>query len=126
MWVGAEMKNKKLKSAIILVFVGTLFVSCAQLFLKFGADKFEASFISLINLPLVLGIIFYGIGAIIMILALKHGDLSIVYPFFGLSFVWVSLLSLIFLAEILALSQWLGILIIITGVSFVGWGANHA
>ena len=120
------MENKKLKYAILLVFAGTLFVSSAQLFLKFGANKFETSFISLINLPLIIGVLFYGIGAIIMILALKYGDLSMVYPFFGLSFIWVSLLSLIFLAESLALLQWIGIFVILTGLSFVGWGAKHA
>ena len=121
------MENKKLKYAVIIVLICTLFVSSAQLFLKFGANKFEASFfVSLINLPLIIGVILYCLGAVLMVLALKYGDLSVVYPFFGLSFVWVALLSLIFLAESLALLQWIGILVILTGVSFVGWGAKHA
>lgn len=121
------MNNKKLSSAIILVLFCTIFTSLGQLLLKFGADRLEPSLIALItNFFLILGCIFYGIGAIIMVLALKHGDLSLVYPFFGLSFIWVALLSLIFLGESLALLQWIGIVIIIIGVSFVGWGAKSA
>lgn len=122
-----DLKKKKLSSAIVIVIFCTIFTSLAQLFLKFGADKLELSFVGLItNLFLILGCVFYGIGAIILVLALKYGDLSVVYPFISLSFIWVALLSMIFLRESLALLQWVGILIIITGVSFVSWGAKHA
>ena len=121
------MNKKKLNSTISLALICTIFISFGQLFLKLGADQLEFYFISLItNLSLIIGCVLYGIGAIIMMLALKYGDLSTIYPFFGLSFVWVALLSLIFLGESLALLQWFGIFIIIIGVSFVGWGAKSA
>jgi len=123
----SELNKKRLSSAIITVILCTVFTSLGQLFLKFGANNLELSFISLItNMSLILGCVFYGTGAIILVLALKHGDLSLIYPFISLSFIWVSLLSIIFLGESLVLLQWLGILIIISGVSFVSWGARSA
>lgn len=121
------MNKKKLTSAIILALICTIFISFAQLFLKFGADKIEPSFILIItNLSLIIGFVLYAIGALVLVSALKHGDLSVVYPFLSLSFIWVALLSFIFLGESLLLMQWLGIFLVIIGVSFVGWGAKSA
>ncbi|MBW2990852.1 EamA family transporter [Candidatus Woesearchaeota archaeon] len=110
-----------------MVILCTLITSFAQLLLKLGVDKFEPSFVGIItNSFLILGLLLYVGGAIIFVLALKHGDLSIIYPFISLSFIWVALLSLIFLGESIVLLQWLGIVIIIAGVSFIGWGAKSA
>lgn len=122
-----KLNKKKLSSVILIVLLCTIFTSLGQLFLKFGANKLELSLLGLItNFFLILGIIFYGVGAIIFVLALKHGDLSMVYPFISLSFIWVALLSLMFLGESLVLLQWIGIFIIIIGVSSVGWGGKSA
>jgi uncharacterized membrane protein len=118
---------KKLGSVILLMLLCGIIASSAQLFLKLGTKNLEWSFAGLAsNFFLILGIITYAVGAIIMVLALKKGDLSLVYPLVSLSFVWVSLLSVAFVGESLALLQWLGILLIISGVSFVSWGAKHA
>lgn len=121
------MNKKKLTSAIILAFVCTIFISFAQLFLKLGADRIEPSFVLIItNASLIIGFVLYALGALVLVSALKHGDLSVVYPFLSLSFIWVALLSLIFLGETLLLMQWFGIFLVIIGVSFVGWGAKSA
>jgi len=121
------MNKKKLTSAIILAFICTIFISFAQLFLKLGADRIEPSFVLIItNASLIIGFVLYALGALVLVSALKHGDLSVVYPFLSLSFIWVALLSLIFLGETLLLMQWFGIFLVIIGVSFVGWGAKSA
>ncbi|MBU1199348.1 MAG: EamA family transporter [Nanoarchaeota archaeon] len=118
---------KKSYLAIIIIIICTIFTSLGQLFLKFGANKLELAFVPIItNIPLIIGCALYGIGAIIMVFALKHGDLSLIYPFLSLSFIWVALLSLIFLGEHLVFMQWLGIIIIILGVIFVARGAKSA
>jgi drug/metabolite transporter (DMT)-like permease len=114
-------------SAILLIILCTIFTSLGQLFLKFGANRLVLSIPGILaDWQLLLGCFFYAIGAIIMILALRKGDLSLIYPFVSLSFIWVALLSLIFLGESIMILQWLGIAIIISGVSLVGWGAKRA
>ena len=121
------MDKKILTRTFVLAFLCTVFISSAQLFLKLGADRIEPSFVLIItNVSIIIGFVLYAIGALVLVSALKHGDLSVVYPFLSLSFIWVALLSLIFLGEILLLMQWLGIFIIIIGVFFVGWGAKSA
>ena len=66
----------------------------------------------------------YGISTILFIPALKGGELSVLYPFVALAYIWVSLLSVKFLGEKMNKVKWLGIALIILGVSFIGLGSN--
>jgi uncharacterized membrane protein len=61
---------------------------------------------------------------LLFIPALKGGDLSVLYPFVALAYIWVSLLSVKFLGEKMNKFKWLGIALIIIGVSFIGIGSN--
>jgi uncharacterized membrane protein len=119
------LENKKLAYAIVLAIITTFSTAIGQLLMKLGVNNAELSFASLIhNLPLIGGIMTYIIGGVIMIYALKYGDLSIVYPFFSLSFIWVALLSVLVLKENIHWIQGLGIMFIIAGVSFTGRGGS--
>ncbi|MFC1690540.1 EamA family transporter [Nanoarchaeota archaeon] len=121
-----KLKNKTRPFAILIVLLCTLLTSLGQLFLKFGANKLSLSFYAIImNYNLIIGCFFYGMGAILLIVALKYGELSVLYPFIALSFIWVSILSMIFLSEIMTTGKWVGIAVIVVGVSLIGWGANH-
>jgi drug/metabolite transporter (DMT)-like permease len=110
---------------IVLVLLTTIFVSTGQLLWKLGTRQISLDLVSLItNLPLIGGFVLFGLGALTLILALKQGELSIIYPFVSLSFIWVTLLSIIFLGENIKLLQWLGLAIVVLGVIFVAKGAN--
>ena len=63
------------------------------------------------------------IGTMLFIPALRGGDLSILYPFVSLSYIWVALLSVRFLGEKMNKYKWIGIALIILGVSFIGIGS---
>jgi uncharacterized membrane protein len=119
--------NKKINRAIILVISCTVFTAIAQIFLKFGANNLKLSFFGLItNMPLIAGLVLYALGAVLLIFALKQGELSLLYPFLSLSYIWVPLLSLIFLGEKLVFLQWIGIFTILIGVSFIRRGVSRA
>jgi multidrug transporter EmrE-like cation transporter len=75
------------------------------------------------NYPLMGGISLYGISTVIFILALRGGQLSVLYPLVSLGYIWVSLLSIKYLGEKMNLLKWCGILCIIIGVSFIGLGS---
>lgn len=109
---------------IFLVIICTLFTSSGQIFWKYASTNLD-NFVSVItNIPLILGFVFYGLGAILLIIALKYGELSIIYPFIALSFVWVNIASLFLFGEFISVFNWLGIISIIAGVSLIGYGGS--
>ena len=112
--------------AIILMFVCTLFTSVAQLLYKQGSKTLSLNFLDLItNHALVLGLILYGIGAIIMIYALRHGEVSVLYPIIATSYIWVTLLAGILFNEQISFMRWLGVITIIGGIILIGLGSKH-
>lgn len=107
-----------------LVLFCTLLTSAGQVFFKIGSKTFALNLSLFVNYALIVGILLYLIGAVIFVVALKHGELSVLYPFIALSFIWVSFLSVYFFNEVMNLYKWLGILAIIIGVSFIGKGGR--
>ncbi|MEW6062888.1 MAG: EamA family transporter [Nanoarchaeota archaeon] len=106
--------------AILLVILSTLFASFGQLFYKLGVDKLEFNLSMLTNYTLILGILLYIIAGVILIIALKYGELSAVYPIYATNYIWVSLLSLYILKEMMNYFKWLGVLFIVIGVGLLG------
>jgi uncharacterized membrane protein len=110
--------------AIGLVIAATFVGAFGPILLKKASAKKLSRISSLMrNYHLMGGVALYGIGTLLFIPALKGGDLSILYPFVSLTYVWVSLLSVKFLGERMNSSKWLGIVLIILGVSFIGIGS---
>ena len=63
--------------------------AAGQLLFKFGLNRLVLTPIEMImNYPLILGFLFYGLGAVLLIIALKYGELSVLYPVISLSFVF--------------------------------------
>jgi|WetSurMetagenome_2_1015567.scaffolds.fasta_scaffold977146_2 drug/metabolite transporter (DMT)-like permease len=111
--------------AILLIVLCTLLTSGGQLLLKMGTAKLDLSIAGFIqNFPLLLGCILYGLGAIIMIIALKYGELSVLAPIIALSFIWVMFLSTFFLHEHVSPLNWIGVIFILFGVSCIGRGGS--
>lgn len=110
--------------AIGLVILATLIGAFGPILLKKASAKKLSSISSLMkNYHLFGGVALYAIGTILFIPALKGGDLSVLYPFVALTYIWVSLLSVKFLGEKMNLIKWMGISLIIVGVSFIGIGS---
>lgn len=109
--------------AIALVIFATLIGSFGPILLKKASARKLSKIRTLIkNYYLFGGVSLYGIGTILFIPALKGGDLSVLYPFVALTYIWVSLLSVKFLNEKMNSYKWLGIALIIAGVIFIGIG----
>jgi uncharacterized membrane protein len=110
--------------AIGLVVFACLIGSFGPIFLKKASNKISLSLKSIIyNRYLIAGLIFYGLSTLLFIPALKGGELSVLYPFVATVYIWVSLLSIKMLNEKMSKFKWLGILLIIIGVSFIGLGS---
>jgi uncharacterized membrane protein len=110
--------------AVGLVLVGTVIGSFGPIFMKKASSKFSLTLKgTILNWQLILGCFFYGVSVLIFIPALRGGDLSILYPLVSINYIWVSLLSMKLLKEKMNTYKWLGILLIIVGVAFIGIGA---
>ncbi len=110
--------------AIGLVILATLTGAFGPILLKKASSKKLSRINSLMtNHPLFGGVALYALGTLLFVPALKGGDLSVLYPFVSLSYIWVSLLSVKYLGEKMNKFKWAGIALIIIGVTFIGFGA---
>ena len=120
-----EMADKRRRS-LILVFLCTVVGAAAQMLIKQGASGvkqpgfFGAIIAMLTNPPLFAGYCMYGFNTILMVLALRDGELSLVYPVIALTYVWVTLLSMVVLHEPMNIFKAIGIAIICAGVAIIG------
>lgn len=120
-----KVKRKTTKFSIFLMVIVTFIFTIGNSMLKKAADNFSWDiFGSIFNIYLIGGLFLVLIGGILFIIALKYGELSVLYPIVSLSFVWVVLFSRFFLGEVLFIWQYIGILSIILGVSFLGVGSK--
>jgi uncharacterized membrane protein len=111
--------------AISLVILGTLIGSWGAILFKLASKDFSIHPLKLIrNWKLFLGGSFYLASTVPFLIAIKYGELSLLYPFASLSYVWVVLLSMFFLKEKMNVWKWLGIVLIIFGVSYIGFGKS--
>ena len=74
----------------------------------------------LTNVPLFGGLACYGLSTILLVLALRYGELSVLYPIIALTYVWVTILSVGFLGETLNVYKVLGLVFIVAGVAVLG------
>jgi len=130
-----------------MVVAFTLLASVAQVLIKTGANAlnqipagvtenlalgsmhFQISAMmlaGLTNAPLLGGLVLYGIGAAMMVLALQHGELSVLYPVISLSYVWVAILSVVIFHEHLNVYRIAGIAVIIAGVAILGRAGHRS
>jgi uncharacterized membrane protein len=110
--------------AIALVISATLIGAFGPILLKKASAKKLSKISSLAtNYHLFGGVSLYAIGTLLFIPALKGGDLSVLYPLVSVNYIWVSLLSVKFLGEKMNKLKWIGIALIIIGVTFIGLGS---
>ena len=110
--------------AIGLVALAAVLGSFGPLFLKKASDNLSFNLRSILrNKNLLIGILFYGISTIFFIIALKGGELSVLYPIVSITYVCVCFLSKKYLNENMNPMKWIGVSLIILGVTFIGLGA---
>lgn len=104
-------KNKK---GILLMICSSICVCIGQLLWKLS-NQYGLFY-------LIAGFAFYGIGAIIMLIAYRYGSLSVLQPVLSLNYILSSLLGSFILNEPITANKLLGILIITIGVILISGG----
>ncbi len=118
--------------AVILVAVSTIFSGLSPTFLKKGAKKFTLNPIKLWKKPslllknwgIITGVSCDIISSIMNIVALRFGELSVLYPINSLTYVSSCLFAVRFLKEKMTLLKWSGVVLIVIGVVLVTRGMS--
>ena len=100
----------------------TLFGAAAQMLMKIGFSQMTHPGLTgyLTSLPLLGGYCLYGMNTVLMVFALRDGELSVLYPIIALTYVWVTILSVIFFHESLNIFKVTGITVVVAGVAVLG------
>jgi len=107
---------------ILLTLLAALISSLAQLTFKRSVGRIGSlkDMVRLIaNRGVLLGLLGYAAGFLLELAALSGGQLSIVYPIFASSFIFVTLLSATTLKERVSLMRAAGVLLIFAGIAIV-------
>jgi multidrug transporter EmrE-like cation transporter len=112
---------------MVLVFLCTLSGAAAQILMKYGANHLTGAGLTgiLANLPLMAGYALYGVNTVLLVLALRQGHLSVLYPIIALTYVWVTILSPMFFVDRLNPFKVTGVALIVVGVSLIGAGSRQ-
>ena len=78
----------------------------------------------LANWSLWIGLSLYGFSTILLILALRDGELSLLYPVISLTYVWVTIMSVMAFGEKVNAFKIAGIAVICAGVALLGKGRS--
>jgi drug/metabolite transporter (DMT)-like permease len=113
------------RQSILLVCFCTLSGAAAQILGKVGMTHFAPNPMAIVtNAPLMGGYALYGFNTLLMVLALRKGELSMLYPIIALTYVWVTLLSYTLLREPPNMFKNFGIALIVIGVAVIGSGGK--
>lgn len=130
----AQRSNK----SIYMVLGCTVFAAAAQVLMKFGANHampqlnlsetatwmpFATALAG--NYMLLAGYIVQSGNALLLILALRDGELSMLYPIIALTYVWVNLLSMYFFHDQMNVWKGIGIALVIGGVALLGRASSR-
>lgn len=102
--------NDAIKGIGLMVLSACL-VTAGQLLWKLSADN---------PAYLFLGVVIYGLGALVMITAFRFGELSVLHPILSVSYVLSLVIGVAFLEEPATWTKILGIVAIFCGLVFLG------
>ncbi|MBM3740546.1 MAG: hypothetical protein FJW39_32760 [Acidobacteria bacterium] len=118
----ALARNIALGLVLICTFVG----AAAQILMKTGTqgtapDGALQLFLYIFRSPrLFAGYALYGLSTVLLTVALKYGELSLIYPVIALTYVWVTALSVFVFGETLNPFKVVGLCTVIFGVGILG------
>ena len=126
-----SIKNNKQKmatklSSMLLVLVTTFLTSSAQILWKIGSGSLEYNAHSILfNYYILGGFLIYVVSGILLIFALRGGEVSVLYPIIATSYIWVTWLSIGFLHETFNIYKLIGVPLIIAGIASIGFGSRN-
>jgi drug/metabolite transporter (DMT)-like permease len=111
-------------SSILLVLLASFIGSFGAVFLKLGAAHLSKGIMGALNWQLAAGIGLFLGSSVPFIMALKHGELSVLYPMVSLSYVWAMLWSKMLFGEPITKGKVGALALILGGILCIGIGGR--
>jgi multidrug transporter EmrE-like cation transporter len=127
----AVRDQHQVKSLLLVLFC-TFVNAASQVFIKLGTaslgphPKMIETAIGILTRPMLFsGYALLGISTILFVLALRRGELSLLYPVLTLGYVWVTILSVVVFKDSMNLFKIAGVTVIMVGVGVLGKASNQ-
>ena len=130
--IAAAPRTRSTAISIVLLVVSVVFATAGQLTLKAAMEEIgrigtaqvsEAgeTLSRAVKEPLLwIGLALFGISALFWLVVLSRVDLSLAYPFVGISYVVVVALGRFFFHEQVPTLRWIGVSVIALGIALIG------
>lgn len=96
---------------VVLMVISSLFSCTGQFMWKLGATRGVR--------PIVVGFCLYAVGALLMLVAYRFGELSVLQPILGLSYALSLLMGFVWLGENVSVGRAIGVAAVVVGVALV-------
>lgn len=107
---------------MLLVLVGSFIGSFGAVFLKSGSAKLRLGLRHFLSFRLAAGVAMYLLSSCFFIVAIRNGELTVLYPLVSFSYIWTLLWSRLLFKEPLTGGKFVGLGLILVGVFFIGLG----
>lgn len=114
-------------SSMLWVIAGAFIGSMGAAGLKAGARRLVREnflYSALTNWRLAAGVLAYGVSSVFFVFGLRRGELSVLYPLVSLGYLFTLAWSRIFFGEPFTRPKFLGVGLILTGVTLLGLGTR--
>ncbi len=119
------------RRSFLLIVCCTIIGAGAQVLIKKGANALgpdssmlHTALAILLTPWLFSGYALYGVSTVLLVLALRHGQLSLLYPVFAMTYVWVTILSVVVFHDSMNAFKLAGIATIVGGIAVLGRGPS--
>ena len=109
---------------MFLVLLASLIGSFGAVYLKLGAAHLSRGFRYIVNWQLAFGIALFVGSSIPFVIALRHGELSVLYPMVSLSYLFALVWSRIFFNEPITRAKVGALALILVGIVCIGAGGR--
>ena len=111
-------------SSILLVLCASLVGSSGAVFLKMGAEPMKNGLRYILNWKLFTGLALFVGSSVPFVVALRHGELSVLYPMVSLGYVWTMVWSKVFFNEPITRAKVGALFMILAGIVCIGVGGR--
>lgn len=136
--VAASPRTGSTVISLVILLVSVLFATAGQLTLKAAMETIGRigtaqvsdagqTILRAVKEPLLwIGLILFGISAVFWLVVLSRVDLSLAYPFVGLSYVVIVALARFMFHEQVPALRWVGVTVIAVGIALIGLSSKTA
>jgi multidrug transporter EmrE-like cation transporter len=134
--IAAGQRTSSTAISIALLFVSLVFATAGQITLKaamesvgrIGSQQVNQAGQTILRAAkepkLWVGLFLFGISALFWLVVLSRVDLSLAYPFVGISYVIVVALGRFMFHENVPPLRWLGVAVIAVGIALIGFSSK--